>query len=58
MMIEWLTFVCTHARGPDWKIPDEDFPTICKLVMANGKHPFKTLFRRKTSVVELAKILN
>ncbi|XP_052799889.1 uncharacterized protein LOC128231295 isoform X2 [Mya arenaria] len=39
MMIEWLTFVCTHARGPGWKIPKEDFPAICKMVMANG---FKT----------------
>lgn len=39
VMVEWLTFVCTHARGPNWKIPDEDFPTICKMVMAKG---FKT----------------
>lgn len=39
MMVEWLTFVCTHARGPNWKIPDEEFPTVCKMVMAKG---FKT----------------
>ncbi|XP_060606730.1 uncharacterized protein LOC132759023, partial [Ruditapes philippinarum] len=39
MMIEWLTFVCTHSRGSNWKIPDEEFPSICKLVMAKG---FKT----------------
>ncbi|KAL3858087.1 hypothetical protein ACJMK2_012701 [Sinanodonta woodiana] len=35
--VEWLTFVATHCRGPDWKIPDEDFPTICKMVMAQVK---------------------
>ncbi|XP_045172543.1 uncharacterized protein LOC123534382 [Mercenaria mercenaria] len=39
MMIEWLTFVCTHTRGADWKIPDEEFPAVCKMVMAKG---FKT----------------
>ena len=36
MMIEWLTFIATHTRGPNWKIPDEEFPWICKKVMANG----------------------
>lgn len=36
MVIEWTAFVCTHARGANWKIPDEDFPTVCKMVMANG----------------------
>ncbi|XP_052243210.1 uncharacterized protein LOC127853074 isoform X2 [Dreissena polymorpha] len=40
MVIEWLTFVCTHCRGPKWKIPDENFPLICRLVMENGfKNP-------------------
>lgn len=39
MLIEWMTFVATHTRGANWKIPDEEFPWICKKVMANG---FKT----------------
>ena len=40
IMIEWLTFVCTHKRGANWRIPDENFPLICKKVMEKG---FKTL---------------
>ena len=36
MLIEWMTFVATHTRGANWKIPEEEFPWICKKVMANG----------------------
>ncbi|XP_056021969.1 uncharacterized protein LOC130054903 [Ostrea edulis] len=39
ILVEWLTFVATHTRGPNWKATDEEFPYFCKLVMANG---FKT----------------
>ncbi|XP_063396386.1 uncharacterized protein LOC134680990 [Mytilus trossulus] len=35
ILIEWLTFVCTHKRGANWRIPDESFPLLCKLVMQN-----------------------
>lgn len=36
--LEWVTLVCLHQRGPNWKA-FEDAPWLCKLVMANG---FKT----------------
>ncbi|KAL4223080.1 hypothetical protein ACF0H5_016555 [Mactra antiquata] len=39
MVIEWTAFVSTHCRGADWKIPENEFPLICKMVMAKG---FKT----------------
>lgn len=39
VFLEWVTFVSTHSRGENWKIPDEKFPTLVKLVMENG---FKT----------------
>ncbi|XP_060078025.1 CDP-diacylglycerol--glycerol-3-phosphate 3-phosphatidyltransferase-like [Ylistrum balloti] len=39
MVIEWMTFVATHSRGPSWRIPEKDFPVICRKVMENG---FKT----------------
>ncbi|XP_061162278.1 CDP-diacylglycerol--inositol 3-phosphatidyltransferase-like [Saccostrea echinata] len=39
IIVEWLTFTATHTRGANWKIPDEEFPYLCKLVMAKG---FKT----------------
>ncbi|KAL5016959.1 hypothetical protein ScPMuIL_006548 [Solemya velum] len=42
MMLEWTTFVCTHARGKNWKVIEkEKFPTICKLVMAKN---FRTVW--------------
>ncbi|XP_005096617.1 uncharacterized protein LOC101858706 [Aplysia californica] len=36
VMLEWLTFVCTHSRGENWRIPEENFPMLVKMVMANG----------------------
>ncbi|XP_011434266.3 uncharacterized protein LOC128186680 [Crassostrea angulata] len=36
ILVEWLTFLATHSRGPDWKTTDEEFPYLCKLVMAKG----------------------
>ncbi|XP_033747515.1 uncharacterized protein LOC117332639 [Pecten maximus] len=39
MVIEWMTFVATHSGGSNWKIPEEDFPVVCRKVMENG---FKT----------------
>lgn len=40
ILVEWLTFLATHSRGPDWKTTDEEFPYLCKLVMAKGKFSF------------------
>ncbi|XP_069136323.1 uncharacterized protein [Argopecten irradians] len=39
MVAEWATFVATHRVGSNWKIPEEDFPVICRKVMEKG---FKT----------------
>ncbi|KAK3749021.1 hypothetical protein RRG08_056928 [Elysia crispata] len=39
VFLEWVTFLSTHSRGENWKIPDENFPPLVKMVMANG---FKT----------------
>ncbi|XP_076435090.1 CDP-diacylglycerol--inositol 3-phosphatidyltransferase-like [Babylonia areolata] len=39
MCVEWLTFVSTHCRGADWKIPEASFPWLVTRVMAKG---FKT----------------
>ncbi|KAK3084544.1 hypothetical protein FSP39_015137, partial [Pinctada imbricata] len=39
ILVEWLTFVSTHNRGATWKIPDNEFPDICRRVMEKG---FKT----------------
>ena len=38
IMVEWLAFVCTHSRGENWKIPDEKFPALVKMVMSHGFH--------------------
>ena len=35
-MLEWLTFVCTHSREDKWKVTEEDFPLLVKMVMAKG----------------------
>ena len=43
MLIEWMTFVATHTRGANWKIPDEEFPWICKKVMANGNYYLRVI---------------
>nr|XP_022338106.1 uncharacterized protein LOC111133759 [Crassostrea virginica] len=39
ILVEWLTFLATHSIGSNWKATDDDFPYICKLVMAKN---FKT----------------
>ncbi|CAL1529182.1 unnamed protein product [Lymnaea stagnalis] len=36
MFVEWLTFLATHSRGENWKLPDEQFPWIVKRVMDSG----------------------
>ena len=35
-MVEWMTFISTHVKGPDWKKTEKDFPKIVVMVMANG----------------------
>ena len=37
LFVEWLTFVGTHCRGANWKIPEQNFPWLVTRVMANGK---------------------
>ncbi|GFN95516.1 phosphatidylinositol synthase [Plakobranchus ocellatus] len=39
IFLEWVTFLSTHSRGEHWKIPEEKFPALVTMVMANG---FKT----------------
>ncbi|XP_041378399.1 CDP-diacylglycerol--inositol 3-phosphatidyltransferase 1-like [Gigantopelta aegis] len=39
VMFEWMTFLSTHVKGPNWKRTEKDFPKIVVMVMANG---FKT----------------
>ncbi|RUS83577.1 hypothetical protein EGW08_008683, partial [Elysia chlorotica] len=36
VFLEWLTFLSTHIKGENWKIPEENFPLLVKMVMANG----------------------
>ncbi len=35
---EWLTFVCTHQLGENWKVPTSNQPRIVSLVMADNFH--------------------
>ena len=37
ILVEWLTFLATHSIGSNWKATDDDFPYVCKLVMAKSK---------------------
>lgn len=34
--VEWLTFVCTHQLGGNWKTPTKQHPKLVSLVMANN----------------------
>lgn len=36
MAVEWLTFISTHSKGPDWKTMFEETPWIVRKVMQNG----------------------
>ncbi|XP_050409004.1 uncharacterized protein LOC126823971 [Patella vulgata] len=36
VMLEWMTFVSTHSKGPNWKETSKDFPALVKSVMAGG----------------------
>ncbi|XP_029650921.1 uncharacterized protein LOC115224254 isoform X2 [Octopus sinensis] len=38
-VVEWLTLVCTHCRGPNWKALKKKHPWIIERVMDKG---FKT----------------
>ncbi|XP_064612319.1 uncharacterized protein LOC135476269 [Liolophura sinensis] len=37
--VEWMTFISTHSRGPNWKSSFDEAPWFARMVMAKG---FKT----------------